>query len=131
MLVSLDDFDLQQRRLRVIRILTDERFIRLGSVDIAFLVQVQITEVHVDDPGVIGLTVRLHPCVDAVGAVHVGEADRQDAERVLDEFAVGATQRLEPVLTVLQFDVADLPVEQFEERREAVLVPCELELRPT
>ena len=41
---------------------------------------------------------------------------RHDPERVLDEFALGAAQFGEPVVAVLQLDIADLAIEQFEER---------------
>ena len=53
---------------------------------------------------------------------------RQNAESVLDEFLLGATQFCEPLLAVAELDLADLAVEQLEERTEAVFEPGQFEL---
>src|SRR5688500_703004 len=51
-LERLDDLDLQQRRLRVVRIQLDERVIRVSRVLEPLLLEVEIAEIRVGDEGV-------------------------------------------------------------------------------
>ena len=110
-LVRFDNFDLQQRRFGVVRILLDERFVSQRRILVALFFEIQVAEVHIDDPGVVRFTVRAQEIGDASRALHIGKADAEHPERVFDEFLVGPAELRQAILTVLQFDIADFPVQ--------------------
>ncbi|MDH3758670.1 MAG: hypothetical protein OES93_12510 [Gammaproteobacteria bacterium] len=77
------------------------------------------------------MTALVEEFVDAPGTGHVRKAERENPKCILDEFLLGATQSRQPVFSVLEFDIANLAIEQFEERIQTVFVPRKLELRLT
>ena len=109
--VGLDHLDLQQRRLRVVRILRDKRLVGFCRVLEAFLLQVEVAQRHVDDVAVVRITALVQEGGNALRAVHVREADAQHAEGIFNQLPVRATEVVEPRIAVLQLDVTDLAIE--------------------
>ena len=89
-LVGLDHLNLQQRRLRMERVLVDERPVSFSSVDVTFLVEIEIAEIHVNHVRVLRLSALVEVLIDTLGARHIREAQGQDPERILDQFLLGA-----------------------------------------
>ena len=85
-LVSLDDLDLHERRLRMIRLPLDECLVCLGGIDKALLLEIQVAEIHIDDVPVFGIAALAQVIANAFRRVHVRKADAQDAKRVFDQF---------------------------------------------
>ena len=135
LLEGLDDLDLQQRRLGVIRVELDERVISVGGVLIALLLEIEIAQIRVRDEAVRPRAAAVEVARDRLGAVQVREADRQHAERVVDELLLRAAHRRiehgRVAVAARGVVGAELAVEQAEERRQALLVLLLLEHRPT
>ena len=133
-LERLDDLDLQQRRLRVIRVELDERVVSVGSVLKALLVEIEIAEVRVGDEPVRPRAVPAEIARDRLGAVQIREADRQYAERVVDDLLLRTAHRRVQhggIAVAARVVVGpQLPVQQREERRQALFVELLLEHGP-
>ena len=129
-LVGLYYLYLEQWRLAVIGIARDKGLIRLGRIDVALLLQIEIAQIHINDVAVIRVAAVIQKLIDAGCAVHVGKADAQHAKRVLDEFPVRPAEARQPVVALFEVEVGQLAIQQREERLQAVFVPGELELRP-
>ena len=91
-------------------ILGNKRLIGLSRIDETFFVQIEIAEIHVHDVAVFGMTALVKEFSDALGAIHVREADTQDTKCVFNKFLVGAAQLFEAMIAFLQLDIADLAV---------------------
>ena len=105
----------------------------VGAVDarrilVALLVDVQIAETGIQQPGVRALAVLTHVLLERGGAVVVGESDAHDPQGVLDQLAVGALERFEP--HGLAAAGAELLVEHAAEGRQALERLRLLEQRP-
>ena len=132
-LERFDDLDLQQRRFGVIRIELDERVIGVGCVLIALLLEIEVAQVRIGDERVRPRAVPVEMPRDRLGTVEIREADRQHAERVVDELLRAAHRRIQHRRIAIAARVvvgAELPVEQREERFQAVVVFLLLEQRP-
>src|SRR5690606_14915263 len=127
---------LQQRRLLVPRIERGERAISGGRVLPTLLLALKLAERQVHDVRIRALSYPLERFVRRSRPVDVREADREHAQRVVDELLVGTAQRGKPPGGIGVGLGAELQIEQPEERalrvamallpeeRPAVLVEC-------
>ena len=93
------------------RIFGDKCLVGFGSVLVTLFFEVEIAEIHVDHVRVLGIAALIEKRGNRLGPVHVGEADAQDPEGVLDEFAVRPAQFGEPLLTLIDFQARELAIE--------------------
>ncbi len=126
--VGLDGRHVQIRRVVAVGVAGDEGAVDGRGVLEALLVDVQVAEARVQEPGVGPLAVALHVALERAHAVVVGEHDAHDPEGVLDQLAVAAPQALE--LDRLVRVGTELAVKHAAEARQALQGHALLEQGP-
>src|SRR6266699_4672876 len=127
--VRLDRRHREVRRLIGVGIARDISAVDARGVLVALLVDVQVAEPRIEHPAVGALADLLHILLERGGAVVVGKSDAHHPERVLDQLAIGALERLERLRFAARAG-AELLIEHAAEGRQALRRERLLEQRP-
>jgi len=126
--VSLDRRHVEVRRLVAVGVARHVRAVDVRRILVALLVDVQVAEAGIQQPGVRALAVLAHVLLERGGALVVGERDAHHPQSVLDQLAVGALELLQP--HGLAAAGAKLLVQHAAEGRQALERERLLEQRP-
>ena len=88
LLVGFDGCNLQQRCLRVIGIMLDERLVGFCCVLVAFFFKIELAKIAIDNVAEVRVATARKEGIDAVRTFHVGKTDTQNTKCIFNQLAI-------------------------------------------